>query len=178
MACAEAGYPYHKERRFWSDKLRVFWKSTFFGTLHSHIDQWKQARAILAIGGSVYDECPHGSPKHLNLEENLFKPWHKDVSETIISSGYRLKFFDEIADVQLYPEMIRRVKKLITKYNQPLSLQQLAANTIRTKLRPNAVAASKRFVKEGTLSESQARFLTLGLTEQDFKNKWRISYCI
>ena len=58
------------------------------------------------------------------------------------------------------------------KYSKPLSLLQLAANAVRTRLQPNAVVGAKKLVEEGEISWCHAVHLTLGVTKEDM-DTWK-----
>ena len=82
------------------------------------------------------------------------------VRDTIIKSGYRPKDVDKLAKDD--PKLKVDVDRFKKKYSNPLSLQQLAANAVRTRLQPNALVGARRLVEEGEISSCQARPITLG----------------
>ena len=82
------------------------------------------------------------------------------VCDTIMKSGYRPKDVDKLAKDD--PKLKVDVDRFKKKYSNPLSLQQLAANAVRTRLQPNALVGARRLVEEGEISSRQAGPITLG----------------
>ena len=85
-------------------------------------------------------------------------------------SGYRPTDVDKLAEAD--PQLKYDVTRFKEKYSKPLSLLQLAANAVRTRLQPNAVVGAKRLVEEGEISRFQAVHLTLGVTKEDI-DTWK-----
>ena len=90
--------------------------------------------------------------------------------DVIIRSGYRPTDVNQLAEAE--PKLKDDVTRFKEMYSKPLSLQQLAANAVRTRLQPNAVVGAKRLVEEGEISRSQAVHLTLGVTKDDM-DTWK-----
>ena len=94
----------------------------------------------------------------------------RPACDVIIRSGYRPTDVNQLAEAE--PKLKDDVTRFKKKYSKPLSLQQLAANAVRTRLQPNAVVGAKRLVEEGEISRSQAVHLTLGVTKDDM-DTWK-----
>ena len=86
--------------------------------------------------------------------------------DVIMDSGFRPKHLKTVA--RIFPPVRNRVQIFKEKYmyNGPLSLHKLAANIIRSRLRPNAVVGAKILMNEGKVPKNMLS-LTLGLTKED-----------
>ena len=94
----------------------------------------------------------------------------RPACDVIIRSGYRPIDVDKLAEAD--PQLKDDVTRFKNMYSKPLSLQQLAANAVRTRLQPNAVVGAKRLVEEGEISRCHAVHLTLGVTKEDI-DTWK-----
>ena len=94
----------------------------------------------------------------------------RPACDVIIRSGYRPTDVDQLAEAE--PKLKDDVTRFKEMYSKPLSLQQLAANVVRTRLQPNAVVGAKKLVEEGEISRFQAVHLTLGVTKGDM-DTWK-----
>ena len=89
----------------------------------------------------------------------------RPACDVIIRSGYRPTDVNQLAEAD--PKLKDDVTRFKEMYSKPLSLQQLAANAVRTRLQPNAVVGAKRLVEDGEISWCHPVHLTLGVTKED-----------
>ena len=118
---------------------------------------------LLAVG-----ESPHfGKPDKSMLqkfETFLVKNMDRNMVHLLMESGYRPQ---ELASAVEEGEIsVEEVEKFQANFNRVLSLQRLAANVIRTSLRPNAVAGLQHLPLPVMFDKT---FITLGLTQEKSK---------
>ena len=129
---------------------------------------------LIAIGeDSTFDEPqPHHGfagmfpsrifEEHLVMYFYFFKN-SRYLCELIMQSGYRLKHLDEIAAKSLHSaHQVSIFRRFFNR--EPLSLQRLAGNVVRTSLRPNAVAA----LKQMPFTSALKNFITFDLAHPSF----------
>ena len=87
------------------------------------------------------------------------------LQDLVIQSGYRFSFKQEYFEEMLSrdSESANKIDFIREKMKRPLTLQRLAANVIRTSLRPNAVAGLKHLQLPPGFDQS---YITLGLTKE------------
>ena len=120
--------------------------------------------AYIAVGDSI--QSPDNT-YDLSLAALAVATVGTRVCDVIMDSGFRPKNVDDVADE--HPELAERVEQFKQKYmyRGPLSLQKLAANVVRSRLKPNTVAGARALVKAGLPKKLLMPSLTLGLTERD-----------
>ena len=109
----------------------------------------------------------------MNFEIGLLSMLHRKpmLCDVIWKSGYPPKNFEIIPKSFFRRKLKKNIEEYQSKYPQPLTLQRLAANVIRTSLRPNAVAGLKHLQLPPGFDSS---VITLGLTKENFHElfKW------
>ena len=139
----------------------------FFFPTEAKINLFTRLSGLLVIGANLKNLT---SIQQSILNRLLVSHTGRPACDVIIRSGYWPTDVDKLAEAE--PKLKDDVTRFKEMYSKPLSLQQLAANAVRTRLQPNAVVGAKRLVEEGEISRCQAVHLTLGVTKGDM-NTWK-----
>ena len=94
----------------------------------------------------------------MNFTKQLLWNHNPHIPRVIIESGFWPSYFDKV--LRIWPSLERGILKMAQRYSRPLTLQRLAANVIRTELKPNAVAGLKKLRLPPGFDKS---YITLGL---------------
>ena len=125
---------------------------------------------LLVIGAKLKSLSHLTSIQQRMLKRLLVSHTGRPACDVIIRSGYWPTDVDKLAEAR--PQLKDDFTRFKKKYSKPLSLQQLAANAVRTRLQPNAVVGAKKLVEEGEISWCHAVHLTLGVTKEDM-DTWK-----
>ena len=118
---------------------------------------------LIAIGETPHFQQPDKSALQ-KFDAFLVKYMDRNMVNVITESGYRPQ--ELASDVESGDISAEEVEKFQAMFNRVLSLQRLAANVIRTSLRPNAVAGLKQLPLPVMFDKT---FITLGLTQEKSK---------
>ena len=114
---------------------------------------------LLAIGGQI-TASENLSEYFMNtFEKALLEEQKTEVVQAIIESGFWPSFLYKIYP-RSWPNFEEDLSNFNTRFSRFLTLKRLAANVIRTSLRPNAVAGLKHLLLPPGFDQS---YVTLGL---------------
>lgn len=120
--------------------------------------------SFLAIGCSITKEHQENHEMLEHLERKLVTPNIAYVAALFHESGYIFKHLSKIESSHQALNL-DGIKTMRTLQSTPLSLQRLAANVLRTGLRPNAIAGVKRLPLHSNLRS----FITLSLSTDNIQ---------
>ena len=119
--------------------------------------------SLLAMGASFQWKLKYDRQDYdlYSFEREVIRLATPQQIEMAINSGYRFSFLHQFIYEYDYEPVVKGIQE---KMKQPLSLEKLAANVLRTRLRPNAFVGVQNLGLPPGYNKS---FITLGVCGED-----------